>query len=35
LPNHACATAAQHDFYNVVDGESPKIEARWERIRGW
>jgi len=35
LPNHACAMAAQHDFYNVVDGTSPKIEARWERLRGW
>lgn len=35
LPNHACAMAAQHDFYSVVNGESPRIEARWERIRGW
>lgn len=35
LPNHACATAGQHDFYSVVEGESPAIEARWERIRGW
>jgi D-serine deaminase-like pyridoxal phosphate-dependent protein len=35
LPNHACAMAAQHDFYSVVNGESPEIEARWERIRGW
>ncbi|RVU35231.1 DSD1 family PLP-dependent enzyme [Hwanghaeella grinnelliae] len=35
LPNHACAMAGQHDFYSVVDGERPRIEARWERIRGW
>ncbi|RVD14906.1 alanine racemase [Mesorhizobium sp. M4B.F.Ca.ET.017.02.2.1] len=35
LPNHACAMAAQHDFYSVVNGESRKIDARWERIRGW
>jgi D-serine deaminase-like pyridoxal phosphate-dependent protein len=35
LPNHACATAAQHDFYNVVKGESPWIQARWSRLRGW
>jgi D-serine deaminase-like pyridoxal phosphate-dependent protein len=35
LPNHACAMAAQHDFYSVVNGEGPAIEARWERIRGW
>jgi D-serine deaminase-like pyridoxal phosphate-dependent protein len=35
LPNHACAMAAQHNFYCVINGESPKIEARWERMRGW
>ena len=35
LPNHACAMAAQHAFYSVVDGESAGIEARWDRIRGW
>jgi D-serine deaminase-like pyridoxal phosphate-dependent protein len=35
LPNHACAMAAQHDFYSVVNSESPEIEARWERMRGW
>lgn len=35
LPNHACAMTAQHDFYSVVNGESPKIEAHWERMRGW
>lgn len=35
LPNHACAMAAQHDFYSVVSGANLEIEARWERIRGW
>jgi D-serine deaminase-like pyridoxal phosphate-dependent protein len=35
LPNHACAMAAQHEFYSVVNGEGPEIEARWERMRGW
>ncbi len=35
LPNHACAMASQHDFYSVVSGDSPVIEARWDRIRGW
>ena len=35
LPNHACAMAAQHTFYSVVEGEGPAIEARWDRIRGW
>ena len=35
LPNHACATAGQHDLYNVVSGSGQKIDARWPRIRGW
>lgn len=30
LPNHACATGAQHDSYVVL----PKLE-RWERFGGW
>jgi D-serine deaminase-like pyridoxal phosphate-dependent protein len=34
LPNHACATAAQHADYNVVDG-SRDIIARWDRFGGW
>jgi hypothetical protein len=29
------ADAAQHDCYSVINGESPDIEARWRRIRGW
>lgn len=33
LPNHACATGAQHSQYNVVEG--PKVVARWDRINGW
>ena len=33
LPNHACATAAQHDEYQVLrDG---KATETWERIHGW
>lgn len=35
LPNHACATAGQHDVYNVVSTGGREIEARWPRIRGW
>ncbi|MCO8269173.1 alanine racemase [Actinoplanes sp. TRM 88003] len=37
LPNHACATAAQHDHYQVTDPESPDhaIRAVWPRVRGW
>jgi D-serine deaminase-like pyridoxal phosphate-dependent protein len=34
LPNHACATAAQHAAYHVVRG-GRTVEARWERLRGW
>jgi D-serine deaminase-like pyridoxal phosphate-dependent protein len=35
LPNHACATAAQHRSYHVVRGASEKIEAVWPRFGGW
>jgi D-serine deaminase-like pyridoxal phosphate-dependent protein len=35
LPNHACAMAAQHEVYGVVDGAATEILARWPRIRGW
>ena len=34
LPNHACATAAQHDRYNVVDGGT-EVSAVWPRFSGW
>ncbi|TPV95364.1 MAG: DSD1 family PLP-dependent enzyme [Myxococcales bacterium FL481] len=35
LPNHACATAAAHDGYHVVDGVDLRVTAYWERCRGW
>jgi D-serine deaminase-like pyridoxal phosphate-dependent protein len=35
LPNHACATASQHELYNVVSAASDAIKAQWPRIRGW
>ncbi|QFI69120.1 DSD1 family PLP-dependent enzyme [Sinorhizobium alkalisoli] len=35
LPNHACATAAQHETYHVVRGRSHAVEARWTRFGGW
>lgn len=35
LPNHACATAAQHTHYQVVDGKDPTVVACWERTNGW
>ena len=34
LPNHACATAAQHDRYHVVDGDA-RVSAVWPRFSGW
>ena len=34
FPNHACATAAQHARYHVID-DSPAITATWERVSGW
>ena len=34
LPNHVCATAAQHGHYWVVDG-TDSVLARWERFNGW
>jgi D-serine deaminase-like pyridoxal phosphate-dependent protein len=34
LPNHACATGAQHDQYHVIRG-SGEIVASWPRVRGW
>lgn len=35
LPNHACATGAQHDAYRVIDGGGRAIAATWPRMRGW
>lgn len=34
LPNHACATGAQHDRYHILDGEG-HLGAVWPRINGW
>jgi D-serine deaminase-like pyridoxal phosphate-dependent protein len=34
LPNHACATAAAHDRYHVIDG-SERVMDVWERVNGW
>ncbi len=34
LPNHACATGAQHDRYRVLD-ESGGVACEWERFGGW
>lgn len=34
LPNHACATAAQHGSYHVVRGGAGVVDA-WPRFGGW
>ena len=34
VPNHACATGAQHDRYHVL-GADGRIGAVWPRINGW
>ena len=34
LPNHACATGAQHDRYHVLD-DNGQISKIWPRINGW
>lgn len=33
LPNHACATAAQHDHYQTVVGR--RVGEAWPRFSGW
>jgi D-serine deaminase-like pyridoxal phosphate-dependent protein len=35
LPNHACATAAQHEGYVVVQEGSPGVQGYWPRFGGW
>lgn len=35
LPNHACATGAQHRAYHVVHGTSDVVEGEWPRFGGW
>jgi D-serine deaminase-like pyridoxal phosphate-dependent protein len=34
LPNHACATAEQHDRYHVL-GDDGAVCAVWPRVQGW
>jgi D-serine deaminase-like pyridoxal phosphate-dependent protein len=33
LANHSCLTAAQHSFYNVLEGA--RVVDRWEIHGGW
>jgi len=35
LPNHACATAAQHDRYWRVEGGETAVAGYWPRFSGW
>lgn len=35
LPNHACATSAQHERYLVLPTGSDEIAAEWKIFRGW
>lgn len=35
LPNHACATGAQHRTYHVVHGASDLVTGQWQRFGGW
>ncbi len=35
VPNHACATCAQHDAYQVVRSGDRAVVAQWQRFRGW
>ena len=34
LPNHACATAAAHNCYNVVNNKN-EVTNVWDRFNGW
>ena len=34
LPNHACATAAAHSCYNVVNNKN-EVTNVWDRFNGW
>ena len=35
LPNHACATAAQHFRYNVIPAKPDSALINWPRFGGW
>ena len=35
LPNHACATGAQHTRYQVIEGSDSTVVACWQRTNGW
>ncbi|MCF6321638.1 MAG: DSD1 family PLP-dependent enzyme [Rhizobiaceae bacterium] len=35
LPNHACATAAQHSHYTLIPADYNNALAKWPRFNGW
>jgi len=35
LPNHACATAAQHQAYQLLPAQPGAPVAEWPRFGGW
>jgi D-serine deaminase-like pyridoxal phosphate-dependent protein len=35
LPNHVCATTAQHDRYYVIGEGENEVTAEWPRFSGW
>jgi len=35
LPNHACATGAQFDGYDVIPADPAQPMASWPRFRSW
>ncbi|MVO17516.1 alanine racemase [Parasedimentitalea huanghaiensis] len=35
LPNHACATAAQHSHFNVIPADTASALMTWPRFGGW
>lgn len=35
FPIHACATASQHENYQVVSADDGPIQATWSRTHGW
>ncbi len=35
MPSHACATATQHDRYNVIGAGQNAVTAVWPRFTGW
>ena len=35
LPNHACATGAQHKEYHILNPGSAEVQACWPRFNGW